>query len=1215
MTFPFEPLLVFGTLALGAVAGVAATWLKGLKSRPLEQLAPAPPESKGLPLDLVKPFRQVKKDLGPELSFGPCIVAIGDAGWKSSRLLERLSGGSPPTPGGDGAQSRIYRSREAVVVELSDGLFQNDAVIVQAALRRLAQELPRGVVIVSLALDYRALLTGDVAPLVVWAQVLEKRLRLFELPGRSLGVRVCVTGMDAEPGYETLRALWLARASVDLSFSVIEEKSRLQQLFASLGAELGAVLSSRPQLLESVVRLIQTLPDALYALRALTCPLADSLGRFTQPELNGVYLTDSDGRAMPLKPFAFQPLSVLPSRARYERAVLKRHLAVAGLVCLAFVAAFVFAGFRVHAVSAATALYAGSAGLSPPRAAPAAVAPSGSAVPSPPSVTWQAASLVPVETSARGTRAADGLASFRFWPLPFAFAPERQRAEQTFVEATRRFYLQPALAPERSLARRVFAACADRATGSNDYGRLVISHLDVVSASLGVAAATLRTLVRVRDESEVSRDVPTLARAASSIAAWRQVVSAVAAAVEAGVFVPARLAELQGAEFLSELPPDAEALRALQQAVSLLAAHVDQAVPAEVDAAARIQSELAFLQTNLAALQTLRDWLAAAPRLRELREARTLQELLLLTLVTPTVAGTEEISVVLDRPVPIRRAAFEQALARTRASVLISTFIQARRKALTLGWSESACGDGEGAAGSSFFPLAGKSWGQAAAAEDQRLERLDGFRVTGPTSHGFGPTASVPGWFTRDAFDGFVLPVVTSLPTLADALVVDEDLRTLRLFVDEELAAYAQRYGAELRCYWASFRFQPPSLAAAESAVAELAAEGSWFEQFLAVVTKHAALPPEVLAASSFGPALAGFSPVVATVARKALKDYGGILLTALPGPAGPEEPKDAPKAGDGADASAPAPRAVARDERLTAAMRSLVATGVASPAAQALTAWLASQGLASVYQRPFLLPLESLRSSALFDIRTRWQKELVGPCLPLLGRYPFRSERGAGDAPVSVAELEAELGPQGRFWAVVAATFAPVLEAREGRTAAERTHWVMPHGLSAPRGMLELLQGVERLTTALWLPSGKRRKLKLRLTPYELPESQRGEPLIALARLALPGADVQSFNQTLEARTLSVEWWSEEEASFSVELLDRYASEVDASPTIASKTGPWSFLSLLETGHVEDNVLTFYLNGEARKDARVEFELHGDPRALFRDIALAADSTKEALR
>jgi hypothetical protein len=107
----------------------------------------------------------------------------------------------------------------------------------------------------------------------------------------------------------------------------------------------------------------------------------------------------------------------------------------------------------------------------------------------------------------------------------------------------------------------------------------------------------------------------------------------------------------------------------------------------------------------------------------------------------------------------------------------------------------------------------------------------------------------------------------------------------------------------------------------------------------------------------------------------------------------------------------------------------------------------------------------------------------------------------------------------------------------------------------------------------------------------------------------------VQSFNQTLEARTLGIEWWSEAEASLSVELLDRYASEVDSSTTVASKTGAWSFLSLLESGRVEDNVLSFSLNGEARKDARIEFELHADPRALFRDLAYAADATKEPTR
>ncbi|HYP87844.1 MAG TPA: hypothetical protein VEQ59_06815 [Polyangiaceae bacterium] len=1208
MTLPLEPLVALGSLAVGAVAGLAAYHWKGVKTA--AALGAKPPEAKGLPVDLLGPYRAVEKDLGAELRFGPGVVALGDAGWKSSRVLERLSGGSPATPAGDGAQMRTYRSRDAIVVELSDELVHNDAVVVQQALRRLARALPSGVVILALAIDYRALVAGDAVALSAWAQVLKKRLSLLDRAGRSVGLRVCITGMDAERGYETLRALWLNRSSSPLSWAIIEDRARLQQLLGAVGAELGGVLSARPEELESVVRLLEALPDALGSLKVLTIPLADTLARFTQPELSGVYLTDADGRALPARPFTFEPSDVLPARARFERGVRLRQAALAGVLCLAIVAAFVVAGFRLNSIAEATHLYATSAGPLNAATAPAS-----------PSTISQTSSSVPVETSDRATRAADRLASLRLWPLPFAFAPERRRTEQAFVAATRRFYVQPALTPQRSLARRVFAACADRATADNDYGRLVTANLSVFSASLGVPAPALAALVRLREDDEVSPDVPTLTTAASSVAAWQKLVSAIVTAVNAGVFVPARLSELQGAAFLAELPPDAEALRVLQQAVSLLAAHVDRAQPSEVEAAEQIQSELSFVLGNFAALQTLHGWFVSAPRLSELRPARSLQELVQLTLGSPAVAAPAplagEVTIAWERPVAIQRGAFEQALARTRANVLIAAFIELRRKPSAPGFAESACSDPSaavGTAGSSFFALAGKDWGRAAT-ESPGLERLDSLRVTGPSSQGLGPTAALPGWFTRDAFDQFVSPVLSMAPTDAQiGQLTREDLQTLRSFIDEELSAYALRYGAELRCYYGSFRFQPPSLTAVQAAVLELAADGSWFAQFLANVARQAGLPPEVLASSAFGAALAGFSPLVATVNGKALKDYDAILLAAVPAPAGAEAPAELAKPA-AETTTAQLLRKPPIDERLNAAMRSLVATAPASTATQQLTAWLASQQLSGIYQRPFLLPLDGLRSTALFDIRTRWQKELVAPTLPLLRRYPFRPDRGAGEQPVSVSELEAELAPAGRFWAVVAETFAPVLEAREGRNPGERSYWVMRSGLNAPRGMLDLLQGAERLTTALWTPDGKRRKLKLRLTPYELPSSPRGESLVALARLSLPGAAVQSFNQALEPRTLGIEWWSEDEASLSVELLDRYASEVDSSPTLVSKTGPWSFLSLLESGQLEDNVLSFYLYGEARKDARIEFEVGSDLRALFRELANAAEATKEPTR
>ena len=75
---------------------------------------------------------------------------------------------------------------------------------------------------------------------------------------------------------------------------------------------------------------------------------------------------------------------------------------------------------------------------------------------------------------------------------------------------------------------------------------------------------------------------------------------------------------------------------------------------------------------------------------------------------------------------------------------------------------------------------------------------------------------------------------------------------------------------------------------------------------------------------------------------------------------------------------------------------------------------------------------------------------------------------------------------------------------------------------------------------------------------------------------------------------------------------MDRYASEVQSFFTIEQKHGPWSFLRLIDGGHLQNNVLTYYLHGETRKESRLEFELHNDVRALFTDVAQAADNTRE---
>jgi len=814
-------------------------------------------------------------------------------------------------------------------------------------------------------------------------------------------------------------------------------------------------------------------------------------------------------------------------------------------------------------------------------------------------------------TAQRGARAAERLSALGFWPLPFAFSTQRQQQESAFVDVTRTFYVKPALDPSRSLLRRVFAACLGRATADNDFGEFVLENHTHFEEILGIPPQTIDGLVRLAKPATVPTQLPSLTRAAGSLATWRGLVAAIVSATEEGIFDPARLEELRAEAFLAELPKDAATVRVLQLAVSLLATQTDGRQD-EVGAARQIHAELDFLVENLSALTTLRDWLHDTSALSDLREPKSLAQLIETTLLKPinskpaAAAGPTQITIGLTPPVTIARASFDSASLRTRASILISRFITARRSGAYQGPLESACGTPSvDAAGSSFFPLVAAGWGEGAKSA-LVLDALEALSVRGPASRGYGPSATLPGWYTRAAVQRFVLPVIAATASEIDATAVaSDDLFTLRNFIDEELASYADRYAAELGCYFQSFRFQPVSLPLAESAVREMAAEGSWFERFLGVVAEQTTLPDAALTNSALAGAVSAFAPLAKAVEGKAVKDYAALLLTALPNAAAsPSAPTK--------DDKAKTKMALVRDERLTESVAVLASSSARGAAARAVQDWLEAQNITGSQQRPFLLPLESLRSAATYEIRQRWQRELVTPVRNLLRMYPFRSDASALGSPVTVAELEAEFGVDGRFWSVALDTFATLVEAGPSQDDGERNHWSMRSGLTPPTGMIELLNAAERLTTALWEADGKRRKLALRLTPFELPVSRRGEPLIALAYLNVPGAGVESFNQALEARTLAIDWWSRNDSTLSVELLDRYASEVQAFTIVEQKQGAWSFLRLIDAGRLEDGVLTFYLHGDAREESRVQFELHNDVRTLFTEVAVAADGARE---
>ncbi len=1171
------------------------------KSRPTEQKPP-----KGQPVDLVKPWRRIRADLRPEERFGPAVVALGDDGWKSSRVLEQLSGGSPAVPSASGAGMRCYRGNQAVVVELSDEVIQSEADVVDKALSRLFQELCDGVVFVAFSCDYRSLEPSRAAELARWAEVLQRRLPELRRSGRSVGFRIVVTGLDAEDGYSTFRDLWLSGRADPIAFRELEESGALQGAFAHVENGLSAVLCARPEGLESAVRVVQALPHKLRVLRALTVPLTDTLERATDPSLGGVFLTDTEGSSMPRAPFAFRPADASRAGAAQRKASMRRHLVAVAAAALATLLLFLVHGQWLGWIQRQNHPY--TSVLEPGRRVLAARS-AEEVVPPDQNPTWLSEAEAPngaagarLTTNEQALRAGTALRTLRYWALPFAYVPQRRELSTGFLEATRRHYVLPSLAPSRSLMRRVLSAVLDRATSDNDSGRLVLENRDVWARKLEMPRETVSEFVRSRSDLPTSGVLGQLDGPANALEDWRARLSSLARAVDAGVFQASELRQIREEPFLGGLPDNADELRILQLAVGLLDA--DYGLSREdADAAGRIQAELDFLSQNFEALSRLRRWLAESPPLAEVPPPTTLAQLM--ERVRPpeepeNKASKEKpalsegsVTITFERPVTIAREDFELAARRTQARSALVSFMSSRRALPSSPPYDSACPRPmDLGVGGGFFPLRpGTSQGAAS------LDSLDSFRVQGPTSRGYGPTASLPGWFTREAFTRYVQPVTAALSKRpVSTNLSPDDQAELEYYVQGQLNEYAATYGAELFCYYESFRFNPSSLALAESAITELAADGSWFFRFVQEAARQADLPSDEDGFGSMRQQLAGFEPLVATAKGKALSDYGAILLSGLPKAAGPP-----PEKGPEMDVAPINPR-------LAKALAVLGATDRVAPVAGDLEGWLAQQSITGGYGRPFRLPWASLRQAALRDIDQGWRSDLVGPSRVLLRKYPFAATGIASGKPVSVEELEAEFGPRGRIWTKVNDALAPLVVSyvEQGRRS-----WAMRGDLPSLDHLLDFLNSAQRLTDALWKTDGTRHKLSIGVTPHDLPESHPGEVLIALAHLSLPGDAVQSFNQALEKRSLQVNWWSPGTSKLTVEVLDEYASEVVSFHTLARRQGLWSFLQLFDGAQGADHVLTFQAPQRTGVPGAVRFGLDRDLGLLFRDVARAAGEAR----
>ncbi len=1141
-----------------------------------------------------------------ERQLGTVILAVREDAFRRVETLRRLAGASSAQANTAGAV-RAYRGSRAAVLELPDSLFASDDATLGRVFAGLEKSLP-SVVWVSVGVDVRELHEGAGRLLEESARAGVRTLECLKKSGRLVGVSVCVTGLESEPGYEVVRELWLREIRGPLGLDVALDAARLRELSSRLEARLTSVLVTSPSQFDAAVRLVSSLPKRLGTLAVLARPLSEALSRRGRASLGGVFLADAEGRACPEQPFAVSAFDLATVRTNLRRAAWAKAARGALLTCGAIALAFVAHGLWVASASGRVAAY--SAGVTAePRgqgqrspveqvASTQRATVSASKADTPPAVGADAAQPAAAAADDASVRDSLGVSrsaeeagaavrGLRFWALPLAFGSARAKLTNEFVEATREAFILPLVRSKRHFAGRVFATTLDLALPDNAFGELVLQHPAMWAAALHMPVRTVSDFVHAR--TSVPRPELTLRdldAAAQSVAEWRKVVLELTSGIGAGVFSVDVLSRAKENPLLRELPASSADLRLLAQAVGLIATQLTQ----ERLGRTALEQELRFIERNLNDLTTLRGWLDEAAPLEKLDAPKTLAELLARLEVPKDEGAPEERVLEIEfesQKERVSRRNFSSALASTKARTSYRAFLK-RRCGSELSEEQLVheCPYSQsGYDGSAFFPLD----------EAQKLDRL---AVRGTTSGSYGPSAELPGRYTREAFDGYVAPALTGLSQrLERSALPADDLRGLVALAEGHADAYGERAFEALRTYFSSSRFAPVSLSATRAAIEELATPSSWFSELVSTVARHAELSAEGEAASGIRGALRPLAGLVGIARGKALEAYGKLLLGVL------------------SDADAREASAAADNKRLGAALAVLGALEAGSGEGE-LGAWLDTAQITGAWRAPFERPLQVLRQQAMLEIRSYWYQEVVRPALPILRQYPFSS----GEAVASVDAVTEEFGPEGRLWTTVEEVLSPIVVPKRSRESKRRREWAMRPHLPEPEGLLEYLRAAERLTTLLWSESGERRKLSVGLTPLSLPGGTEGEPLIALAHLSLAGAGVQSFNQVSDETLVDVAWWTGEASSLTVEVLDEHASELEFKDEAAFAIGPWSFLRLLDGGCTTQRGVTdceelAWPVKKLRGHPSVRFELAAEIGPAFRELKSLSDQAGERLR
>jgi len=475
--------------------------------------------------------------------------------------------------------------------------------------------------------------------------------------------------------------------------------------------------------------------------------------------------------------------------------------------------------------------------------------------------------------------------------------------------------------------------------------------------------------------------------------------------------------------------------------------------------------------------------------------------------------------------------------------------------------------------------------------------------VMNPSNDGqlfFEGKGKVDGRFSKSAFEQLVKPVLTELPEVLQSLpVVDEEKKRFSNFILKQAEAYADRYVAAYRSYYSQFRLAADSLGGLRYLLKQIQLPTSPFQDFLASIKENTVLDVgESPFLRQFAKKLGTFEFIRRLMAEKdgAVPEWDKYkaILKQMDDEIDGTEPFTVKNKADDANELK---RILSPVGRICLGIQ----RGENDSYAGLIKGWIKSVGMGNEWQPPFLDPAMIAfflgRSDVEIAVEKVWSDLEDSYIKPLHSKFPFNLK---AEVEISPPELEKIVHPQGAFWKSFRDYLAPICR----ETSGYWTERVSPQGtFRIPVGMLDTVNEMSRLASALWSDKGVAQPISVEIRPTGLPPRIEHAPVAVLSYLRSDKSSVFAFNQQPAWQKLEIEWWKAQTSAVGVEFeAHRDSGKSYREITIAEKF--WSFHHLLRRAEMMDkSVFSWRITGPGphQQPVKLEFAFKTDPWAAFR--------------